>query len=225
MRKNKLLGNSLGVLSLLSIGLAIYMTFIFAPMEKTMGQVQRIFYFHLPLAWIGFLAFFVVFLSGIAYLITRSAKWDTVALSSAEIGVVFSTLVLITGSIWAKKAWNTWWTWEPRLTTMLILWLTYLGYLLVRRAVDEAGKRASVAAVVGIVGFVNVPLVFISIRWWRSMHPIILTRTGMSIAPPMLVTLLVRLGAFTLLYFYLLFLRVNLGLIEDTIEEIRAQVQ
>ncbi len=225
MGKNRLVGYSLGLLSLLSIGLALYMTFVFAPMEKTMGQVQRIFYFHLPLAWIGFLAFLVVFLSGIMYLITRSVKWDTVALSSAEIGVVFSTLVLITGSIWAKKAWNTWWTWEPRLTTMLILWLTYLGYLLVRRAVDEAGKRASVAAVVGIVGFVNVPLVFISIRWWRSMHPIILTRTGMSIAPPMLVTLLVSLGCFTLLYFYLLFLRVNLGLIEDTIEEIRAQAQ
>ncbi|HEC61910.1 MAG TPA: cytochrome C assembly protein [bacterium] len=225
MGKNRLVGYSLGLLSLLSIGLALYMTFVFAPMEKTMGQVQRIFYFHLPLAWIGFLAFLVVFLSGIMYLITRSVKWDTVALSSAEIGVMFSTLVLITGSIWAKKAWNTWWTWEPRLTTMLILWLTYLGYLLVRRAVDEAGKRASVAAVVGIVGFVNVPMVFISIRWWRSMHPIILTRTGMSIAPPMLATLLVSLGAFTLLYFYLLFLRVNLGLAEDAVEEIRARVQ
>jgi heme exporter protein C len=190
-----------------------------------MGQVQRIFYFHLPLAWIGFLAFFLVFVGGLLYLLTGSLRWDILALSSAEIGVVFSTLVLITGSIWAKKAWNTWWTWEPRLTTMLILWLIYLGYLLVRRSVEGAGRRASISAVVGIVGFVNVPLVFLSIRWWRSMHPVVLRRTGMDIALSMLTALLVCLGAFTILYLYLLIRRVRLGLQENELDRARARLQ
>lgn len=225
MRKLDFFDDLLAVLSLLSMGLALYMAFIYAPAERTMGIVQRIFYFHLSLAWIAFLAFFVVFLSGVLYLVTRSPRWDTVALSSAEIGVVFSTLVLLTGSIWAKKAWNTWWTWEPRLTTMLILWLIYLGYLLVRGAVDGKEKRASISAVIGIVGFVNVPLVFMSVRWWRSMHPVVLTGQGMNIAPSMLVALLVCLGAFTLLYIYLLLKRIKLGSIENTLEEIRARLE
>ncbi len=225
MRKLGIFEDILAILSLLSMGLALYMAFIYAPTERTMGAVQRIFYFHLSLAWIAFLAFFIVFLSGVLYLATRSLSWDTVARSSAEIGVVFSTLVLLTGSIWARKAWNTWWTWEPRLTTMLILWLIYLGYVLVRGAVEGADRRARISAVIGIVGFVNVPLVFISIRLWRSLHPIVLTSSGMNIAPSMFVTLMVCLGAFTLLYVHLLLQRIKLGSAENAIAEIRARLE
>ncbi len=222
MHKSDFFDNLLASLSLLSMSLALYMTFIYAPTERIMGDVQRIFYFHLPLAWIAFLAFFVVFISSILYLATRSIKWEIISLSSAEIGMVFSSLVLITGSIWAKKAWNTWWTWEPRLTTMLILWMIYLGYLMVRKAIDEGEKRARLSAVIGIVGFVNVPLVFMSIRWWRSMHPIVLNRSGMNIESRMLATLLVSLGAFTLLYSFMLLTRIKAGFNENAMEEIRA---
>ncbi len=225
MRRPGLLDKLLSVLTLPGIGLALYMAFIFAPAERTMGVVQRIFYFHLSLAWIGFLAFFVVFVSGVLYLATRSPRWDTLAHCSAEIGLLFSTLVLLTGSIWARKAWNTWWTWEPRLTTMLILWLIYLGYLMVRGALEGAERRARISAVIGIVGFVNVPIAFLSIRWWRSLHPIVLTRAGMNIAPSMLAALFVCLGAFTLLYLYLLVKRVKLGVAENAVQEIRARYE
>ena len=219
-----LYSNILGLASFVTMLLALYMVFIYVPTEREMGIVQRIFYFHVPSAWISFLAFFVVFLSGIAYLITRSAKWDTVALSSAEIGVVFSTLVLITGSIWAKKAWNTWWTWDPRLTTVSILWLIYIAYLMLRAFAGEAEKGARFAAVFGIIGFIDVPIVFMSIRWWRAMHPVVITRTRVSLAPPMLATLLVCLAAFTLLYAYLLRHSTRIALAENALEEIRIRI-
>lgn len=213
-----------GVLSLLSMGLGLYMAFIYAPTEQTMGEVQRIFYFHLPLAWIGFLAFFIVFLGGVIYLGTGKLKWDNLAHSSSEIGVIFSTLVLITGSIWASRAWNTWWVWEPRLTTMLILWMIYLGYIMVRKSVESAERRARLAAVIGIAGFVDVPIVFMAIRWWRTQHPLLITSEGMGLVPPMAATLFVCLAAFTLLYGYLLLQRVRLGLVENKMGEIKSQL-
>lgn len=224
MRKNGFLDSLLGIFTFLAVGAGLYMAFLYAPNEKTMGAVQRIFYFHVPLAWIGFLAFFVVFVCGVAYLLTRNIRWDLLARSSAEIGVVFSTLVLITGSIWARAVWNTWWTWDPRLTTMLVLWLIYLGYLMLRSAVEGAEKRARVSAVIGIVGFINVPIVFMSIRWWRAMHPVVITRTRVSLAPPMLATLLVCLAAFTLLYAYLLRHSTRIALAENALEEIRIRI-
>ncbi|MGQ9629061.1 MAG: cytochrome c biogenesis protein CcsA [bacterium] len=224
MRRIDLIENLLGIFAFLAVSAGLYMAFVYAPTERTMGDVQRIFYFHLPLAWIGFLAFFFVFIGGVIYLATRSHLWDILAHSSAEIGVVFSTLVLITGSIWARPVWNTWWTWDPRLTTMLVLWLIYLGYLMARGAVEGAERRARVSAVIGIVGFVDVPIVFMSIRWWRTMHPVVVTRAGVALAPPMLATLLVCLGAFTLLYVYLLLHRVRLGLAEDAVEGMRVRL-
>ncbi len=211
----------LGVIAFASTASGLYLALIYAPAERTMGDVQRIFYFHLPLAWISFLAFFVVFISGILYLIGGNMRWDIVAGSSAEIGVVFSTLVLVTGSIWARRVWNTWWMWEPRLTTMLILWLIYLGYLMSRRAVDGEERRARISAVIGIAGFVNVPIVFLSILWWRTMHPVLITTEKMGLAPPMLIALAACLAAFTLLYVYLLLLRVQLGKTEYFINEIK----
>lgn len=224
MRKIDLFIRVLGILAFLTVGVGLYMAFIYAPTERTMGAVQRIFYFHLPLAWIGFLAFFIVFLGGVLYLATGSIRWDILASSSAEIGVVFSTLVLITGSIWARRVWNTWWTWEPRLTTMLILWMIYLGYMMGRNAVEDIDRRAKVSAVIGIAGFVDVPIVFMAIRWWRTQHPLLLTREGMGLAPPMVVALFVCLAAFTLLYGYLLLYRVRLGLIENDLEDIKIRL-
>lgn len=197
--------NVLGWLTFIVLAVATYMVFIFSPEEKVMGLVQKIFYFHVSSAWIGFLAFFVVFVTGILYLIKKDFKYDAIAASSAEIGVVFTTIVLITGPIWGRSAWNTWWTWDARLTSSLVLWFIYIAYLLVRSSVTEEEKKARLSSVFGIVGFIDVPIVFFSIRWWNSIHPVLIdTKRGFDMAPPMLATFFVSLIAFTLLYVYLL---------------------
>ena len=149
----------------------LYFIFMVAPTDSVLGHVQRVFYFHVPIAIMSFLAFFVVFLGSLMYLIKRTPKWDAIAHASAEVGVVFVTLALITGIIWARPVWNTWWTWEPRLTTTMILWLIYVAYLMVRSYAPTHSKGAIYAAVTGIIGFVDVPIVYYSVVWWRSIHP------------------------------------------------------
>ena len=188
---------------------ALYLVFIYVPTEETMGVVQRVFYFHVPLAWVGFLAFLVVFVCSILYLWRRDAKWDTIAGSSAEVGMVFTTLVLITGPIWAKAAWGVWWTWDFRLTATLVLWLIYIAYLLVRSYTAEESRGARFAAVLGIVGFIDVPIVALAIRLWRTQHPGPVVFEG-GLAPSMLLALLVSIAAFTVLYILLVGQRVSL---------------
>ena len=156
-----------GVMMLINL----YLIFMVAPTDSVLGHVQRVFYFHVPIAIMSFLAFFVVFIASLGYLIKRTPKWDAVAHASAEVGVVFVTLALLTGIIWARPIWNTWWTWEPRLTTTMILWLIYVAYLMVRSYAPSQSKGAIYGAVVGIVGFVDVPIVYYSVVWWRSIHP------------------------------------------------------
>jgi heme exporter protein C len=149
----------------------LYLIFMVAPTDSVLGHVQRVFYFHVPIAIMSFLAFFIVFIGSLMYLIKRTPKWDAIAHASAEVGVVFVTLALITGIIWARPIWNTWWTWEPRLTTTMILWLIYVAYLMVRSYAPSQSKGAIYAAVVGIIGFIDVPIVYYSVVWWRSIHP------------------------------------------------------
>ncbi|MFC1945375.1 cytochrome c biogenesis protein [Chloroflexota bacterium] len=188
---------------------SLYMIFAFVPTEATMGVVQRIFYYHVPLAWISFLAFFVLFLGCIMFLWKRDQKWDVLASTAAEIGFVLTTLFLITGSIWAKPIWGVWWTWDPRLTSALVLWLIYIAYLMVRSyAVDEA-RGARFASVVGIVGFFDVPIVALAIVLWRTQHPSPVIFSG-GLEPSMLATLLVSLSAYTALYALLQILRVSI---------------
>ena len=198
----------LGLSFILFVG-ALYLVFIYVPTEETMGIVQRIFYFHVPVAWVAFLAFFIVFLGSILYLWKRESKWDVIASSSAEVGVVFTTLVLITGSIWAKPIWGVWWTWEPRLTTALVLWLIYIAYLTVRSFATDEQRGARFAAVVGIVGFIDVPIVALAITLWRTQHPGPVIFQG-GLTPPMLLTLIVCVAAFTTLYSLLLMQRVSM---------------
>ena len=149
----------------------LYLMLMVAPTDSVLGHVQRIFYFHVPIAVMSFLAFFVVFLASVVFLVRRNPVWDRLAHASAEVGVVFVTLALITGVIWARPIWNTWWTWEPRLTTTLILWLIYVAYLMIRSYAPSRQQGQIYAAVVGIVGFVDVPIVYYSVIWWRSIHP------------------------------------------------------
>jgi len=200
---------------------ALYLVFIFVPTEETMGIVQRVFYFHVPLAWIAFLAFFIVFIGSIMYLWRRKNKWDAIASSSAEVGIVFTTLVLITGSIWAKPIWGVWWVWEPRLTTALVLWFIYAAYLLVRSYASDESRGARFAAVVGIVGFIDVPIAALAITLWRTQHPGPVIFQG-GLAPSMLLTLLICLFAFTTLYALLLIQRVSMKNDETELRKLKA---
>ena len=204
MLKKLLLG-----LSFILIIVSLYLVFIYVPTERTMGVVQRIFYFHVPIAWSAFLAFFVVFIGSILYLWKRAAKWDFIANASAQVGFIFITLVLITGAIWAKPIWGAWWVWEPRLTTALVLWFIYIAYLLVRSYATEESKGARFAAIVGIVGFIDVPIVALAITLWRTQHPGPVIFEG-GLAPTMLLTLLVCIFAFTALYAFLLIQTVSI---------------
>ena len=193
----------LGALLLIGMIVALYMAFIEAPREKTMGDLQRIFYFHVPSAMVGLTAFAINFFASLMYLVRKDRRWDGLALSAAEIGVMFLAIVLVTGPIWAKPVWFVWWTWSPRLTSSLILWLLYVAYLLVRNYVPDPERRAMTSAVFGIVAFVDAPIVWFSIRWWRDIHPSPMLETG-GLAPSMRPALWTCVAAFMLLMIYLI---------------------
>ena len=150
---------------------ALVVIFWVAPEEATLGVSQKIFYLHLPYALVAFLGFFLCLVGSVRYLASRDLRHDRLAVSAAEVGLLFTTLVLLTGSLWARVAWGVWWAWDARLTTTVVLWCIYLGYLVLRANVEDRDRRARVSAVLGIVGFADVPLVYLSVRWWRTLHP------------------------------------------------------
>lgn len=212
---------SLGLAALVSFIVVLLAALFYAPTEQTMGQAQRIFYFHVPSAWIAFVAFFVVCAASILFLWKRERKWDILALSSAELGVLFASLVLITGPLWAKTAWGIWWVWDARLTATLVLWLIYVGYLMLRAYVEDPERRARLSAVLGIVGAADIPFIVLSVQWWRTQHPsLILTQSG-SLEPRMIQTLLLALLSFSLVYVYLLLRRIRLELLKDRLEAVK----
>jgi heme exporter protein C len=225
MRKNRdLLGLGLGIVSVIALYVALWMVFFYAPREETMGDVQRIFYFHVSSAWVGFLAFFVTFLAGIAYLIRAERRWDILALSSAEVGLVYITMAVVTGALWARPMWGVYWTWEPRLTISAIQWFIYVAYVMLRASTDNPARRARFSAVYGILAFVTVPLSWFAIRWWRTIHPDIMTGGGgMAIAPRMVQALMVSLLAFTLLYATILRQRMRLEQAADALASLQAE--
>ncbi len=192
---------------------ALYLIFLYAPQEETMGEVQRIFYYHVPAAWTAFLAYFFLFLASVYYLWKRSPVADGLAQACGEVGFVFCTIVLVTGPLWAKPVWGIWWTWDARLTSTFVLWLLFVSYLMLRSYVLSPGRAATLAAVVGIIGFVDVPIVYMSIRWWRTQHPqpVIAGGEGSGLDPHMWVALLVSWGAFLCLFTYLVRQRLALG--------------
>ncbi|MBM3788939.1 MAG: cytochrome C assembly protein [Acidobacteria bacterium] len=212
----------LGALLLAGMVLALYMAFLHAPREKTMGDLQRIFYFHVPAAITGLTAFAVNFAASLMYLIRKNRWWDSLALAAAELGVVFTAIVLVTGPIWAKPVWFVWWTWSPRLTSSLVLWLLYAAYLLLRNYVPDPERRASVSAVFGIVAFIDAPIVWFSIRWWRDIHPAPMLETG-GLSPSMRPAFLVCWIAFQLLFLYLLRRRMALEGARLDIEQMQRQ--
>ena len=201
-----------------------YLIFVVAPTDEVLGHIQRIFYVHVPISILSFLGFLICAVAGVAYLIRRTEVWDRVAHASAEVGVVFVTLALITGVIWARPVWGVWWTWEPRLTTTLILWLIYVAYLMIRHYAPTPQQGRSWSAVVGIIGFVDVPIVYYSVQWWRSIHPVQVI--GPEAADDALEPIMARIVVFSMLallalFAYLLTERVALRAAEDSLARIR----
>jgi heme exporter protein C len=161
----------LAAIAILLVIASAYASFFIAPTERTMGLIQRIFYFHVGSAWAGMDAFFVCFIANLLYVWKRAPKYDWLGVSAAEVGLVLTTVVLITGPIWAHPVWGIWWTWDARLTSTFVLWLLYVSYLLLRTLIEEPDRRALLSALFGIFAFLDVPLVFGAIRWWRTQHP------------------------------------------------------
>jgi heme exporter protein C len=227
MTKSFRIDDLLDWLSGLSMMVALYLVFLYAPREATMGDMQRIFYFHVSSAWVGFFAFFVTLVGGMAYLRGRNRDWDNLALSSVEIGITFTAMSVITGSIWAKAAWNAWWPWqqEPRLVLVSILLLLYLAYLMLRSFLEGEERKARFAAVYGIVAFVSVPFTFLSVRWWQGLHPVVFERQGVNLTTTMLATFLFCLVAFTILYFALLMHRIRLGRLADQLTALKERLR
>lgn len=204
-------------IAVLVFGFAVYAT----PEDETTGLVQKIFYVHVSSAWIAALAFFVVFLGSIIYLAKRDMRWDAIAAASAEVGLLFTTVVLVTGMLWGKEIWGVYWSWDPRLTAVLVLWLLYLAYVAIRAYTPEPTRRARFSAVIGIVAFLDVPIVYLSIMWWRTIHPqpvIIGAAEKDALPAAMLVALLIGLAATTLLYAYFVAMRLNLNRLENELK-------
>ena len=202
----------LGWLAALALAAGLVLGFGVAPIEVTQGNVQRIMYLHPPLAWVAYLAFLVVFVASIAYLARRADAADRIAHASAEVGVIFTGLAIATGSIWGKPTWGTWWTWDARLTSVAVMFVMYLGYLLLRGTIEDRERAARYCAVLGIVAAINMPLVHFSVYWWRTLHqpPSLIKPGGFTGPRSILVPLLVNLVAFTLLYAYFVAKRVRL---------------
>lgn len=225
-RERDTLGLSLVATSSALVLVALALVFVYAPREATMGDVQRIFYFHVASAWVGFFGFSVTLVAGIIYLLRSSRYWDIVGLSSVEVGLTFMIMATVTGMLWAKPVWGTYWTWEPRLTISAVQLLVYVAYTMLRASLEDPEQQARFASVYGIVAFVTVPLSWFAIRRWRSIHPDILTSgEGMAITPRMIHTLLVSIGAFTALYAALLHQRVRLEQAKDAVYHLKLEAE
>ena len=211
----------LGVLTAILLSYALYMALVVAPTERTMGSVQRIFYYHVPSAWTAFILFFINFGASVFYLIKRAPAADIVALVTAEVGVVFCTVVLVTGPIWARPVWGIWWTWDMRLTSTLVLWLIYVSYLFLRRF-SSSGETPLLAASLAVLGALCVPFVYFSIWFFRTQHPQPVMGGGGSIDPRMLHVLLINWLAFSCFAFLVCWSRYRLEKLQRDVDHAHA---
>jgi heme exporter protein C len=220
---------ALDIVSVVLMLAATWMVFFYAPSAQLEagGETQRIFYFHVATGWIGMVAFISAAVTGIVYLIRPSQKWDLFGVAAVEIGLVYSFINIATGSIWARPVWNTWWTWDPRLITATVMELTFLAYLLLRQSIEDPQRRARFGAIYAILGSLTVPLTYLSIRIWRTIHPVVIgsgdpsAQGTFDMTPQMLHTLLFSLLAFTVFGLTLLWHRVRLGWLADRVEQLR----
>jgi heme exporter protein C len=206
------------------------MVFLFAPIEAVMGYVQKIFYFHISNAWVGMLGFLVAAISGVIYLVKKDLKWDIVEFSAVEISLVFFLIAIVSGSIWAKPTWGTYWTWDARLTTAAILEMIYLAYLLLRQGIDDPERRARFSAVYTLIGAVSVPITFLSIRIWQTIHPVVLglgssdAQGSFGMTTSMLITMFFCLITFSVVFVTLLWYRIRLGQLSEQVEQLKYKI-
>jgi len=216
----------LNIVTLILLVAATLVVFLYAPMEAMMGNVQKVFYFHLAAAWVGMIGFSVAVIAGIAYLITSQRKWDIAGLAAVEVSLVFFFIAIAAGSIWARRTWGTWWTWDPRLTSAAIVELAYAAYLMLRQGIEDPDRRARFGAVYAIIAFISVPITFFSIRILRTIHPDLNQSGsgGMGLTPKMLHTLLFSLFVFSFVFVDLYWHRLRLGQLTEKIEQLRLKV-
>ena len=217
----------LALLTLTLVGMmtSIFMIFLYVPTDAIEGIPQRIFYFHVPIAWIGMLAFGVLAVASIGYLWKKYERWDWLARASAEVGTIFITLALITGSIWGRTTWGTWWTWDARLTTTLILWFIYIGYMMLRSYMGRTPASARSGAVLAIVGVIDVPIIYESVNWWRTLHPQAEVGTPGALPPEVVLTLMISLVTFTLLYSFLMVQIYQLQKMQAQAQQLHANIE
>ena len=210
------------IISSLLMLVNMYLIFMWVPTEQNLGISQRIFYVHVPVAWVGMVAIFVVAIGSVLHLITRNDRWDAIAYSAAEIGLIFGTLMLVTGALWAKPAWGVWWQWDPKLTTALILWFIYVGYLMVRAYAPSGSQGRRYASVVALIGAIDAPIIYMASVWWRTAHPDlnIGPLAESSLDTNMLMVWLYSTVTFTVFYVYLLIERISMRKAEDDIDEV-----
>jgi heme exporter protein C len=217
----------LDVVSIAVLAIATYLALVFAPTEAVMGQVQRVFYFHIGTAWTALLGFIVAGITGIIYLATRDQKWDIIELAAVEISVVFFLITIVLGSIWARPVWNTWWTWDPRLTTAAVTELIYIAYFMLRQGIEDPNRRARFGAVYTIVGAVSAPITFFAIRLFRTIHPVVIgsgdpgAEGDFSMVGDMKVAFFFALFAFTIIFVDLLWNRIRMGRLAAHVEELK----
>lgn len=220
----------LDIVSVILFIVAVYMAIFFAPLEAVMGWVQKVFYFHVATAWVGMMGFMVAGIAGILYLWKKDLKWDIVEVAAVEISLVFFGITIVMGSIWARPIWNTWWTWDPRLTTAAITMLVYAAYMMLRQGIEDPERRARFGAVYTILGFVAVPITFISIRLLRTIHPVVIGEGagsgdgGFAMTSDMRTAFFVSLFVFTILFFDFLWHRIRMGKLSAKVEQLRMKV-
>jgi len=221
----------LDIVTLLTLLAATAMVFFYAPVERVMGAVQKVFYFHVAAGWVGMLSFLFAAIAGILYLVKKTKVWDLVGVAAVEIGIVFIFINIVTGSIWARPIWNTWWTWDPRLTTATIMELVYIAYLMLRQGIDDPERRSRFGAVYAIIGFLSVPLTFFSIRIFRTIHPVVIagsdpTAVGtFDMTATMFQTMMVSIVVFSILFIDLVWHRIRLGQLANQIDELKFNIQ
>jgi heme exporter protein C len=219
----------LDIVSIIVLAISTYLALFFAPTEQVMGQVQRVFYFHIGTAWVGLLGFVLAAATGITYLVTKDMKWDRLEVAAAEVSTMFFFLTIVLGSIWARPAWNTWWTWDPRLTTAAVTELFYIAYFMLRAGIEDPEKRARFGAVFAQVGGLSAPFTFMVIRLFRSIHPVVVgaanaSQDKLSMTPDMKVAFFFALFAFTVIFIDLMWHRIRLGALEEKVEQLKLKV-
>ena len=217
--------HSLFAASAVMMLVTLYLIFFWVPTEVNLGVSQRIFYFHVPLGWLGMLSIIIVAVASLMHLATGKSKWDDLAYSTAELGVLFATLILVTGSIWARGDLGWWWTWDAKLTTTLVLWFIYVGYLMVRAYAPKGSQGARYGSVVALIGAVDAPIIYMATVWWRTAHPElnigpVATDADSIGSSKIVITLLVSTLMFTILYVYMLVERYSMRRTEAELDEV-----